>query len=487
VKIKIIQKRFSMNKTGCLYLTIFSVALILRLTFSFYFQKYFWGEFRYVLPDTPTYLNSFLNLINNGRFCFDLTLQDSCLYRLPTYPFFLGINYLAFEEIAWVSVSILQSIIDALSCCLAVAIARSLNFDTQAQRLIAVLFISYPFTIVWVPIQYPEVLGVFLLLLAVYLIIEKRNLRVAVFGASVILVLAVWTKQYILAVLTAIPFLVASRPKPKRTLLTTTAIFMAFSILYSPWIIRNYASYGELAPFSGKTLGIRGNLSDWDAAYWFLSIFYENNFDAMFTLIDSGKVVLPESNFANTHREQIDYVGRLSFNSSPSLKIRRYARLGQFTEMNAIINEESTIDERKIADAFNELSAKAKAEMGFFEYYRTSFEAVGKGFFKINFSEGWGVSKIQMLLFGYRGLLVIFGILAIFVARGRVRWFVAGVLVYWFSTLLVLSFLFRHVEMRYLLMSDALLLVCSGLTISWLVSKLFRNSRDSHILDKQNS
>ena len=63
-------------------------------------------------------------------------------------------------------------------------------------------------------------------------------------------------------------------------------------------------------------------------------------------------------------------------------------------------------------------------------------------------------------------------ILAIFIAQGRVRWFVVGVLLYWFSTLLVLSFIHRHVEMRYLLMSDMLLIICSGLTIGWLLDNV---------------
>jgi len=472
-KMTITQKIFPVNETVRLYCIIFFVALFLRLIFGLYLQQYMWGEFRYVMPDTPTYLNAFMNLINNSRFCFDLTLQDSCFYRLPTYPFFVGINYLAFGELAWISVTIFQSIIDALSCGLAVAIARSLNFNVLAQRLVAVIFIFNPFTIVWTPIQYPEVLGVFLVLLAVYLILDIKNIVVVVFGAGAILVLAVWTKQYILASLILIPFLVAARPYPKKIFVMSVAIFISFTIFYSPWVIRNYTSYGELAVFSGKTLGIRGNLSDWDAAFWFLSIFYENNSDAILTLIDSGKIVLPASNFVIAQREQIDYAASLAFDTSPSLKIRRYQRLKQVEEMNAIIMRETQSDEKKVADIFNLLSAKAKADMGFFEYYRTSFEAFRKGFFKVNFSDSWGVSKIQALLFGFRGVMVILGIVAIFVGRGRVRWFISGVLAYWLSTLFVLSFVFRHVEMRYLLMSDALLFICSALTISWLVSQFF--------------
>ncbi len=448
------------------YFYIFCLALLLRLVFCFYLQKYYWGEFKFVLADTSSFLDSFTNLINNGHFCNDLSLRDSCFYRQPTYPFFIGVNYLLFGKLAWISVSILQSVIDALSCCLAVAISRSLNFGHIAQKIIAVLFVTYPFTIVWTPIQYAETLGVFLVLLAVLIIVDTKNIVYAVVGAGIVLVMGAWTKQYIVAILTAITFLVAARPDPKKIISITLAIYISFSFFYSPWIIRNYVSYGQLAPFSGKTNGLKVNGLDWSAVFNFLSIFYENNTPYVYKFLETGELVLPHSKFVKAHREEIDTAASFAYNHGSSYLLRRPDK----SNVNIVFNLESKFNyDQEIFDKFSALKRKAKQEMSFLEYYRTSFEMFQKSIFKTTFTQSWGISVVQSVLFGYRGFLIILGLSALAVSKGRVRWFVCAALVYWLSTVFVLSFVLRHLEMRYLLMADSILLICSGLTVEWFV------------------
>lgn len=467
------------DNTKRIYLVIFLTALLLRLIYCFYLQQFMWGGgFRYTTPDTSSYLNSFMNLIHYGRYCFDLDIKDSCFYRLPTYPFFLGINHLLFGKLAWASVSVFQSIIDATSCCLAFAIARGLDFDAISQRVVALLFVFYPFTIVWTSVQVPEVVGVFFVLLAVYFIVVEKREVLAMIGGGAALVLAVWSKQYILALLPAIFFLVAARRNTKRIITFTAAIYLSFCLFYAPWPIRNYVNHGEWAPLMGKTTGVRAHLADFNSAMDFASLFYENPSEVLAEVVSKGQLVLPDSKFVDAHLNEIDQTAMLAFTTGPSFKTWRHEAV--------IINDESRSAEKKVADAFVSLSAKAKAEMGFMEYYRTGFEGFQKGFFKTTYAVKNGSSIIQALLFVYRGVLVILGILSIFVARDRVRCFVLGVLIYWFSTLFVLSFVYRHVEMRYLLMSDMLLILCSGLTIGWIVVKAQKISHaDANNYEKQ--
>ena len=456
------------------YLAVFFFAFSLRLLFCFYLQKYYWGEYKFVLADTSSYLDSFVNLLNSGHFCNDLSLRDSCFYRLPTYPLFIGLNYVLFGKMAWIAISILQSVIDALSCCLAVAISRSLNFGHIAQKWIAVLFVTYPFTIVWTPIQYPETLGVFLVLLATFLIIETKNIVLAVVGAGIVLVLGSWSKQYIVAILTSITFFVAARPDPKKIVSTTLAIYISFSFFYSPWIIRNYVGYGQLAPFSGKTLGLKGNSLDWVGVFRFLSIFYEDNTPYVYKFLETGELILPDSNFVKVHRSEIDSAASLAYNYGSSYLLRRPDKPNK----EIVYDLESPLNfDQKIFDSFLSLRIKARKEMSFLEYYRTSFEMLQKSIFKTTFASSWGISILQAFLFAYRGILVVLGISAIAVSRQRVRWFVCGALIFWLSTVFVLSFVLRHLEMRYLLMADSLLLICSGLTLQWLVSKFLSRFR----------
>ena len=68
-------------------------ALVIRISFSFYFQKFYFGELTFELNDTESYLRPILNLIEYGRYQGDLFLDDSKYFRMPLYPTFLGFIY----------------------------------------------------------------------------------------------------------------------------------------------------------------------------------------------------------------------------------------------------------------------------------------------------------------------------------------------------------------------------------------------------------
>jgi len=69
------------NQLIILTFLIAFVALILRLAFSFYLSKYWYGELTFSLNDTFSYINSFKNLWYQGRYSFDLNNIDAYYYR----------------------------------------------------------------------------------------------------------------------------------------------------------------------------------------------------------------------------------------------------------------------------------------------------------------------------------------------------------------------------------------------------------------------
>ncbi len=442
------------------YILIFFAALFLRLIYAFYFQKFMWGDYKFVHPDTYTYLNAFINLIEYGRYCFDLQVEDSCFYRMPTYPFFLGVNYWAFGTASWASISILQAIIDAGSCCLAVAICNNLGLRIQAQKIAALLFIFYPFTIVWVPQQNAEILGVFFVIFAVYLIVTVRNSVLSVVAGGAILVLAVWSKQYVAAILPAVIFFVAARNFVKNYVQILIGISISFCIFYSPWVLRNIINYDRPIFLMGETTGSMYYLGDYSAAMKFIGLFYENQINALDSIVNNGVLNLPDSLFVDKHRGEIDRIAKLAYSCGPSFRTWRREQFEFSTN--------SRHCEKIVAAGFDNLSHLAKKEMNFLEYYKTSFEAFQKGFLKTNYQEKSGGLFLQSILFGYRAILISLGILAIFVVRERrLFYFVFGAQIFWVTTLYVLAFSFRHVEMRYLLMSDMLLLICAMITFDY--------------------
>jgi hypothetical protein len=419
-----------------------------------------WGDYKFVHPDTYTYLNAFKNLIEYGRYCFDLQVEDSCFYRMPTYPFFLGINYWAFGNESWAYISILQAVLDAGSCCLAIAICKDLGLRTQTLNIAALLFIFYPFTIVWVPQQNAEILGVFFVMLAVYLIVSVRNSALSVVAGGAILVLAVWSKQYIAAILPAVIFFVAARNLIKNYVQILIGISISFCIFYSPWVLRNIINYDRPIFLMGETTGSMYYLGDYSAAMKFIGLFYENQINALDLIVHNGVLNLPESVFVDKNRGEIDRVAKLAFSCGPSFRTWR----GEQFEFS----EKSRHCEKLVAIGFNNLSYLAKKEMDFYEYYKTAFEAFQKGFIKTNYQDKSGGLLMQSILFGCRAILISLGFLAIFIVRERrLFYFVFGVQFFWVTTLYVLAFFFRHVEMRYLLMSDMLLLLCAMITFDY--------------------
>lgn len=449
---------------------VFAVALLVRLVYAFYLQKYFSGGFGFTTNDTSSYMDSFINLVNHGSYCFDLKIRDSCFYRLPTYPFFLGIQKYLLPDYYWISIAILQTALDAVSCCLAVLIAREIGIKERGLLIVALLFVFYPFTIFWIPIQGPEIVGTFLVILTAYLILCVKNERLAIVFSGLSLVLGVWSKQYIAALIPSMLFFFMARSNSGKII--RSAVFFAgvFIIGYSPWIVRNLINYGEPAVLMGHTNGVRAHMPDYNNGMFFVALFYENQAPEMSNITHNGKLSLPESDFSRIHRDEINHVASDAFKCGPSYRAWR----------DGSTDARSDDCDQLVADGFAKLTQQAKAEMPFMEYYRTAFESFSKGFFKTSFYESKGSSHVQMYLFNYRGFLIVLAVLTIFLVDGRRQLvFVVGVLCFWFLTLFVLCFEYRHLEMRYLLMADSLMLICSGLTISRVVS--YFCDRSAHV------
>jgi hypothetical protein len=446
------------------YVLVFSIASLIRLAYAFYLQKILWGRYRFETADTSSYLDAFRNLVKHGKYCFDLTLVDSCFYRLPTYPFFIGIQDSLFGSQAWISIAIVQAAIDSGSCVLAVFICRSLGRGVLTQWLTAIIFIFYPFTIFWVPQQMPEVLGVFLVLAFLAVVVSSRGGIGSIIASGALLVLAVWSKQYVAAILPAVFFFVAANRSDRGHMKTAVGILMAFAILFSPWIARNKMNYGQWAPLMGETTGVRLYLTDYTAAVRFVGLFYQNPTSILDGITREGLLPLPPSSFVAENRAEIDKVVGLAFDCGPSFRAWR----GERVELDA----DARKCERNVANGFNELSERARQELGVFPYFRTAMEAFAKGFVKTDYVETSGSSPVQSLLFAYRGVLVFLGFSMVFLVRQRrLVLFAAGSYIFWLATLVVLAFRYRHLEMRYLLMADAALFVCASIALGSLLSR----------------
>lgn len=449
---------------------IFAMALSVRLACAFLLLPAVPGSFSPVHPDTWTYLDAFTNLVTQGRYCFDLEIRDSCFYRLPTYPFFLGLHWLAAPEWMATAVTWSQATLDAFTCCMAVALARHLALAPAAVNLVAAVFVFNPLTLFWIPVQMPEVLGVFLTVGATYLSVRHASDVKWLAVAAALAVLAVWTKQYLAALLPAVGLFLLGNAR-RGTRLRQFVLFGAlFGALYSPWVIRNYVNYGEFIPLSGKTTGARHFLADYTAAMAFYSLFHVNYNKQIREVIHTGATRLPPSNFVSRNKEAIDAAAALAHQCGPSFRAWR--------RESVVMDGAARACERDVAAAYRALIRTARADLGPWEFNRTRVLGMVKALTKYDLDLRQRSSLIQAPIFLVRFVAILLAFGAVFAAATvQQRVFAWGANLFWLSTAGVLAFALRHVEMRYLLMADTLMIIAAGITISSLSAHLRRGRR----------
>ncbi len=110
---------------------------------------------------------------------------------------------------------------------------------------------------------------------------------------------------------------------------------------------------------------------------------------------------MPASKFLDNNREEIERAGAFIYKYSPSFWFHRNPQVE--------IDNFSLIREKQSADIFRNLSAKAKYEMTFIEFYKTGFTPFLKKFYKTDFWSYSSSSLVQAIFFGYRFVLIILG------------------------------------------------------------------------------
>ena len=127
--------------------------IVVRIIFSFYFSKYWYGEIKFSFGDTPTYINSFLNLLNLNTFCFDLNNLDSCFYRGPIYTIFYGIHYILIgDQYAQQLLAVTQCVLDVVTGYLILLIVYNHTHSSKWSICAFILYLFNPFAIINVPI-----------------------------------------------------------------------------------------------------------------------------------------------------------------------------------------------------------------------------------------------------------------------------------------------------------------------------------------------
>ena len=459
---------------------IFIVALLARLLFSFHFQKYYFGNLTFQYGDTFTFLDPILNLIKSGEYIGDRFLTDSRYFRVPVYPFFLGFFHLAAPaDLFDYAVATAQCLLGSVSAVLVYFIVLNLSRSSIAAILSGLLYALYPFALLWTPILYPETLYLFLTLALIYLASKKETTTVTTIWQGCILALMVLTKQY-LALMLIVPasVILFSRSLTWRLKSVQFFVLMAsFSLVLTPWVVRNYLASGKIIILMGETTGVRHYLGDMHAFMAFANKFDQNVTPYVVSVVNEGKASFPKHpQFQEKHRTQIESALMLAHKSGSSFQHwRRPLSVTEPPYQNR---------DKEINAEFEKLNRLFWQEVPLWQALESRRDALKKVVLKSDLeNKSLSMNRsglIKFLLFKYRVALLVLGFLGMsyLMLRRETEHHQKVVLAALLASALLLYCYFCviivHAEMRYLLTADVLISIFSGVFISIIAQLPFK-------------
>ncbi len=444
---------------------IFLGAFAVRLAFSFYFQKFYFGELTFKYKDTATYLLPILNFLEHGIYQGDLFLEDSKYFRVPVYPLFLGLIHVIFGSTGFdYAVATLQSLFDSLSSVLVYLIIYRIGKLERAAFISALIYATYPFVILWVPISYTETVQLFLLWVLVVQMLYSSASNTSLILQGALCAILILTKQYLgLLVLLPLVYLFTSGIHVRKTS-ALVALALGVTAVMSPWVVRNYIQSGELVVLRGETTGIRSVGRDFESFYKFATLFNENMTPALYEVAHHGTMSFTTHlAFVERHQTEIDEATALAYQCGDSFVQNRL--WVPVTEPPYIGCADA------VAEKFDNLSKQFWNEIGLTEAFETRRDAVTKILVKGDIvNKNLAISKSSLLkgvLFKYRVLVLVLGMIGVLIIIRKhpktlaLPLFIAAIAMYAYFTFGIV-----HAELRYLLVPDLLIIIFAGITVS---------------------
>ncbi|MCB2379716.1 glycosyltransferase family 39 protein [Hymenobacter sp. BT635] len=496
--------RTSLRSTWQSVWPLLAVGLVLRLLFLAFGAEIYYSSRQsdiYSNGDSYSYVLSFHNLLEHGRYTFDLTEPEAAVGRLPGYPFFYGAHFLVFgQQKVLFATACTQVLLDTLGIWLIYVITARLSSPTSwAPFLAALLLTLYPFSIVWVTITGTETLGLFLVLLwwAALLLMRPRALNWVLLGVLLAVILYVREFLGVCVAVTMLYLLIGSDKKDLRTIAHPIVLVLAgFLSLYIWWPVRNYMVLGRLIPLKPAAAGYANLQEDAQTALaWMLT--WTNDVTMGFDeIMFAEKPSFPE-HVINTPAEKqlIDSLVTLSRTCASSFHVRMLLLRGSTSETDASAGagfnhyqkaqQVNTLRHHNCNDVvsagFNRLRAsyihrhpiRARVEVPLLNFQKILFKSQFKPI------SGEKITRAQQLtsvLFMWRSVLLALG----FIGAWRYRklpglWpalmFAAVIFGY-------MAIVFRTMEMRYLLQADVFMLVPAALLLaSWVPQRWAKSVR----------
>ncbi|WP_205499635.1 glycosyltransferase family 39 protein [Rufibacter psychrotolerans] len=442
---------------------IIIVGCLLRIVYFIWGADIYLGEKKYIMGDTAGWTESFINLLENGTYTFDITNPDAAFGRVPGFSFFWGIHYLIFGNYVYQAVAISQLILDTIAIYIIYQITINIYNHNNTAIIASILYATYPFIIGWITVSYSELLTNFSILIIIYLITKKDKSKKHFVYIGCLCAIAFFIREFagILFPIAVITFFVSDKISIKTKTQCSTLVILSFITVYSAWPIRNFINHNRLVlartmggfeRYNEDFLAFRTWVNTWDPD--------ESKWLAQLASSDS-QIKYPNQAFVNDiEREKANKLTALSRSCGTSFQYWR-------SDYNLPVNSKYNCNE-EIARGFNELTMSLIKNKTWFYFTNVPLKNLHKAIFKNELFSGSVIQsntqKIMSLLFGYRTILIILGFTGVVLSwkyKGIIP--IAGYCIFMY---LFLSFVIRFLEMRNLLQADTLLLIPAAYSIS---------------------
>lgn len=471
------------NKSFLLFIFSFSI----KVFFYLFVAKYYFGIQNFSIQgDAPSYIASIVNLIDNGTYTSDISNPNAFASRLPGYPFFMGIFFfiLGTTNILWVSkvIVLAQIFISSISTVLIYKIVERLFNDKLYAFTCAILFAVYPFSLIWTPVLYAESIAIDILIWIYYLVVfDKRKYFIYIAGA--LGGLAVLFRPQLIFLWVSIPVYIFLQPNfSKKQAIQKSFFYLFFCVLiYSLWPIRNYVNHGQKIFHINLTSSRFMSIDRLNFAYFMWSV--KTDWEPQISqIINNERVEMPVFVYEKLPPSDIDKLN-LALKQSKTCS-DGFANLKKLPKVSD--DKDCTLETAKIWQELRKSIIKyAPVEYYFF----VPLSNLSKALFKSGLIKSYNrkdkshkIVLVSSLLFIGRSLLIFIGLgYCIFLFINYRRYTNAiplytSIIIAFFILYFWLCFIYRDMDMRYLLPADVLLIIPASYPISQTIKKCLSNN-----------
>lgn len=450
-------------KTKKILFLILGSGFVLKLIYLFLVGPSFFGDSLFINADSYSYTDAVKNLISHGRYTHDLGYPPASFGRLPAISFIWGLFYLIGGAKAYLYLALFQSVLDVLAAWMVFKIVTH-YFNAGVGLFVCTIYCIFPLTTFYAAHTSAEYLSLFIVIATFYKLVFFKSDIVNYLSIALLLVFGFYTRE-ILLLLIPLSFLYIWKNFgfniKKNTIMVLTMI-----ILYLPWPVRNYLNSGQIILLKPYSSGYPEFQDDMLSYMFWLYAWHDGDPDEYleYSFNLEKEIKFPGDIFENAYEKKLAHdLVYLAQHCGSSFIV--WQRGAAWEHKNHNCNHTALISR-----GFDLLQRNYKMNHPFIYHLKVPFLNLKKAFFKSSLKNKHQVNDaLFIIVMVFRSLMLFLGLFAC-ILFWKTDYFKMS-FVFFCVMYVMVSFILRQVEIRYLFQADVLMLIASA---SFVADKFYK-------------